>query len=219
MTRKTLARWVVKNPGWRALSILLAVVIWMNVATEPEMSTLIGVPVQFKDPAPGLEVMTRAPETVQLEIRGSSGELRDLASSRRAITLDFSAIHEPMEKTFTITRAETTLPRSVELIRATPAQLRFRFERSLQRSIPVTVRFTGALASGARLESYRIDPPNLQITGPEVNVRNVRAALTDAIDLGLVKREKPVMNISAYLPDPQLRFVSRPQVTVTMVVK
>ncbi len=219
MTRERFTRWVLKNSGWRLLSLALAVIIWMNVATEPEMSTLISVPVQFKDPADGIEVTTRAAETVQLETRASSGQLRDLANSRPAVTLDFSRVREPGDRTFTITRAETNLPRTVELLRASPAQIRFHFERSERRRVPVTVHFHGKLPNGLQLASFRVDPATQEIAGPESHVRNVQEAITDTLELSAVNPAKPIARADLYLLDNQVRFVSQPRVTVTMVLK
>jgi len=73
MMREKIGRWIIKNPGWRLLSLVLAVIIWMNVATEPEMSTFISLPVQFKDPPNGIEVSTRTVESVQVEANGRIG--------------------------------------------------------------------------------------------------------------------------------------------------
>ena len=132
MTAEAIGRWIVKNPGWRLLSLVLAVVIWMNVATEPEMSTFVSAPVQFKDPPDTLQIVGRPGENVQLETRGSSGQLRDLANSHPVITLDFSDVHQPGERVFKIMRNEVNLPRGVELIRAIPPEIHFRFERRKQ---------------------------------------------------------------------------------------
>lgn len=121
--------WVKKNLGWRLLSVAIAVLIWMSVASEPEMATLISVPVQYKQPGDDLEVSSRLVETVQLETQGPSGRLRQLAAARPAVILDFSRVKEPGERTFNITQDQINLPRGVELLRATPAQLRFLFEK------------------------------------------------------------------------------------------
>lgn len=129
MNAANFARWIVKNPGWRLLSLVLAFVIWMNVATEPEMSTFVSAPLQFKDPPETLQVAGRPGENVQLETRGSSGQLRDLANSHPVITFDFSSVHEPGDRIFPITRNEVNLPRGVELIRAIPSEVHFHFER------------------------------------------------------------------------------------------
>ncbi len=219
MKRDRVRRWIVKNPGWRILSLTLAIVIWMNVATEPEMSALISAPVQFRDPPDGIEVTTRAAESVQVEARGSSGQLRDLANSRPAITLDFSRVHEPGDRTFTITRAETNLPRAVEFLRASPAQIRFHFERSEHRHVPVTVLFHGKPPKGLSLQSFSVQPSTEEIAGPEAEVRKVKEAFTNNIDLAAVNVLKPVAKVDLYLQDTQVRFISEPRVTVTMVLK
>jgi len=219
MTRQTIGRWLFRNAGWRLLSIALAAIIWMNVATEPEMSTLISVPVQFKDPPDGIEVTTRAAETVQLEARGSSGQLRDLTNRRPAVTLDFSGVRDPGDRTFTIARPQTNLPRGVDLVRASPAQIRFHFERSEHRRVPVTVHFEGSLPDGMHLESFRVEPATQEIAGPETHVRKIREASTDTVELSTVNPKRPIAETDLYLPDPLVRFVSQPRVTVTMVLK
>ncbi|MDQ6675744.1 MAG: CdaR family protein [Acidobacteriota bacterium] len=218
MKAKTVAGWLFKNPGWKLLSLVLAIVIWINVATEPEMSTLISVPVQYKEPSANLEVSSRLAETVQLEMRGSSGRLRQLAQSQTAVILDFSKVREPGDRTFSITRAETNLPRGIELLRATPAQVRFHFERSERRTVPVIVNFTGTPPNGLRLGGHRTDPAMEEIIGPESHVRRVLAATTDVIDLGAVNPAKPSVTTEVYLSDPQVRFVGKPRVTVKMVL-
>lgn len=219
MMREKIGRWIIKNPGWRLLSLVLAVIIWMNVATEPEMSTFISLPIQFKDPPNGIEVSTRTAESVQVEARGSSGQLRDLASSRPAVTLDFSDVRDPGEHTFTIGRSAINLPRGVEILHTTPAQLRFHFERSAHKRVPVIVRFTGAPPNGLHVQSVRLQPETQEIVGPEASVRAVKEAVSDPVDLAAVNLTKPVVTAALYLSDAQVRFVSQPRVTVTMVLK
>jgi len=219
MKRAIFAKWLFSNPGWKLLSLALAVVIWINVATEPEMSSLISVPVQYKEPPGNLEVSSRLAETVQLEMRGSSGQLRELARSRTAVILDFSKVREAGDRTFSITREETNLPRGIELLRATPAQVRFHFERSERREVPVVVNFTGTLPNGLQLESHQTDPANEEIVGPESHVRRISAATTDVVDLRTVNPAKPSVTTEVYLSDPQVRFVKQPRVTVKMVLK
>lgn len=212
-------RWLMKNLGWRLLSLAIAIAIWMSVASEPEMATLISVPVQYKEPGNQLEVSSRLVETVQLETRGLAGRLRDLANARTAVILDFSKVTEPGERTFNITRAQTNLPRGVELLRATPAQLRFQFEKRETRTVPVRLRFSGTLPDGLELVSYEAIPATREITGPASKVRRVDDVLTDPIDLSAVRVKNPTAVTTAYISEPQVRFLGAPQVTVRMVLK
>ncbi len=211
--------WLTKNLGWRLLSLAIAILIWMAVASEPEMATLISVPVQYKEPGDDLEVSSRLVETVQLETRGLSGRLRELANSRTAVILDFSKVTQPGERTFNVTREETNLPRGVELLRVTPSQLRFQFEKRVTRTVPVRVRFSGVLAKGLSLESYQAQPAEREVVGPQSQVARVAEVLTDPVDLTAVQPNKAVAATIAFISQPQVRFVGTPQVTVKMVVK
>jgi hypothetical protein len=214
-----MTRWVKKNAGWRVLSISIAVALWMSVASEPEMATLISVPIQYKEPGGDLEVSSLLIETVQLETHGLSGRLRDLAAARTAVVLDFSTVTEPGERTFTVARAQTNLPRGVELLRATPAQLRFVFERRERRWVPVVVRVSGTLPAGITLAGMEAVPATKEIVGPASKVRRVDSVSTDPVNLAGLGLANPGRETIAYITEPQVRFVAGPRVTVKMVLK
>lgn len=206
-----MTRWLKKNFGWRLLSISIAVALWMSVASEPEVATSISVPVQYQEPGGDLEVSSHLVESVQLETYGLSGRLRDLAASRTVVALDFRKVTEPGERTFAITRAQTNLPRGVDLLRATPAQLHFQFERRERRWVPVLVRLSNG--SNAKVEAV---PPTKEIVGPASKVRRVAFVSTDPVDLPTANRPAQTL---AYIAEPQVRFVADPRVTVKMILK
>lgn len=211
-----MTRWLKKNLGWRLLSIAIAVALWLSVASEPEMATLISVPVQYKEPGNDMEMISRLVGTVQLETHGLSGRLRDISGSHTAVVLDFSKVTEPGEQTFNITRAQTNLPRGVELLRATPAQLHFQFERRERRSVPVVVRWSGELPGGAKMEAV---PAVKEIVGPSSKVRRVDSVSTDPVNVSVLQAANATAETTAFITEPQVRFVSDPRVSVKMVLK
>ena len=115
--------------------------LWIAVANEPELSTFVSVPIEFKDLPEELEISSDVMEKVELEMSGPSGELRDFAGSRTAVVLDLSDA-APGERTYRIHEGTLHLPRGLRLIRSIPAQVRFQFEPRRQRTVPVVVRFT-----------------------------------------------------------------------------
>jgi len=210
----SVVQWLFRNAGWKVLSLGIATLVWIAVYREPEMASIIAAPVQYKNIPANLEISSDIVESVDLETRGPAGLLRNLSEKKVAIVLDFSSVHDPAERTFTIQRANTNLPRGVELIRIVPSQLRFTFEHRIVRNVPVEPRFSDALPAGVKAVS---EPPELAITGPESKVRKVAFLSTDPADLQSVLEDKNV-RVTAYLPNSQLRFQGSPEVTVRLTV-
>ncbi|MGA2592327.1 MAG: hypothetical protein ABSH32_20640 [Bryobacteraceae bacterium] len=45
-----------QNVGWKLLSLAAAVLLWIAVASEPELSTFISLPVEYKNLPTDLEI-------------------------------------------------------------------------------------------------------------------------------------------------------------------
>ena len=136
-----LLRFTTRNAGWKLLSLLIAVLLWMTVASEPELATFVGVPVEYKNLPSDLEISSPVVNSVYLELRGPAGELRNFSERRAAVVLDMSEA-QPGESTFTVGRSNVVLPRGLRVMRAIPAQLRFEFQRVATRKVPVEARFS-----------------------------------------------------------------------------
>jgi YbbR domain-containing protein len=219
MTPRRVGAWMVKNMGWRLTSIAIAYVIWMNVATEPEMATIVSAPVQYRDTRNNLEISSPLVDRVELETRGPSGLLRALSNSRTVVILDFSDVKEPGQRTFTVTRSLTNLPQGVELLRATPAQIRLTFERRMQKTVPVHVRFQSSLPNGREMKGFEIDPPTKEIFGPASQVERISAVETDSVDLSSINLANPQIRVAVFVPEPKVRFLKDPQVTVKIALR
>jgi YbbR domain-containing protein len=206
-----------KNIGWKLLSLAAAVLLWVSVASEPELSTLHSVPVEYKGVPDDLEISSNFVESVFLEMRGSTGRLRDMRETRSAVVLDFSRVHQPGERTFTIDQTNVSLPRGIQLVRAIPAQLQFRFERRVVLQVPVEARFS-APHEGYAIQEHSVDPPKLTIVGPESSVKRTKAVVTDPIDIGGVLSSHE-FRVNTYLAEPQVRFQSSSHVQVRVVVR
>jgi hypothetical protein len=210
-------RWAFRNFLWKLLSLALAMLVWVAIYREPEMTSVLAAPVQFKNIPGALEISSEIVESVDLETHGPAGLLRNLSEKRVSIVLDFSGVHEPGERTFNIDRTNTNLPRGVELVRIIPSQLRFTFEPRIVRDVPVVPQVSGVLPGGLHIVKLVSTPPALAVTGPESKVGKISALHTDPVDLSSISEDKNV-RVTAYLPNPQLRFKASPEVTVRVLV-
>jgi YbbR domain-containing protein len=216
---KRIYAWLVKNPGWRILSLAIAYGIWFNVANEPEMSTIVSAPVQYRNAGNNLEISSPLVDRVELETSGPSGLLRNLSNSRTAVILDFSDVSEPGEHTFTINRASTNLPQGVELLRATPDQVRLLFERRERRTVPIHIRLIGTLPNGEILVGSQVSPESVDIFGPASQVEEVEFVETDSVDLASITPGHLSLKVGTFVPEPKVRISSPREVTVKITIR
>jgi len=208
---------VFEHFGWKLLSLVIAVVVWAMVASEPELGTLATVPLEYRNLPDDLEISSEPISQVVLELRGPSGELRSLTGMHPAVILDMSGI-QPGVHTFPIVGKNVKLPRGVRLVRTNPSEARFEFDRRLSHAVPVRVRLIGQGQDGYVVEKQEVEPPTLQIEGPAKRVSRINDVVTDPVDVsGVVGSSE--FRVNAFVDDPYVRFKATPQVVVTVTMK
>ncbi len=212
-------RFLVENTGWKLLSLLIAIILWALVASEPEMAAFATAPVEYKNLPDDLEISSEPVTEVSLELRGSSGELRGISDGalRPAVILDMSGVR-PGEHTFAINSSGVKLARGLRLIRAIPSEVRLDFDRRVVKNVRVIPRFTGEDKNGYVVEKWSIVPPELQVSGPEDHVATIHQVVTDPIDVSNVLGTSE-FRVNAYVGDSYVRFHTSPQVAVSVTMK
>jgi YbbR domain-containing protein len=211
-------RWVKHNFGWKLASLALAVLLWFAVVGEPELVTIQAVPLLYGNLPDGLLVLSDTPDDVQAELRGPSGSLTRANLSNVFASLDLSGVAGPGEQTFTLSSKEFSLPEGVEFLRAVPSQLRLRFDRSMKRDVPITIRLQGTPPAGYRIAGQQIIPGRLRVSGPEARVKEIAGAETDLIDVsGMIQTTETKVN--AFVSDTKVQLDSSPVVTVRVTIE
>jgi YbbR domain-containing protein len=208
---------ITRNLLWKLVALVAAVVIWINVSNEPELATDITVPVEYNNLPQDLDISSPIVDSIHVEARGPSGQLRNLHDSRIAVIIDFATVKAPGQRTFTVTGNELKLPRGIQLIRTTPAQLRFTFENHETREVPVNVAFSGKIPDGFSVASVETLPASLSIAGPRSRVDNTPRLNADPFDLSNVTADTE-QTLAVYAAEPEVRIVSKPQVRVKVRV-
>jgi YbbR domain-containing protein len=193
-----------QNLGWKLLSLLLAVVLWLAIAREPEVAASLSVPVEFKNMRDDLDIIGNLPDRVILEVRGPSGRLTRDNLSTVAAVLDLSDA-QPGERTYNIRGRNLNLPAGVAFYRAVPSQLTLRFDQLAVKEEPVQPVFVNRPAS-YRIASQEFSPAQVRIRGSEDRVQAINQVKTDPMDLSGVAGEQ-VFHTHLNVGDAQVRLV------------
>ncbi|MEI9971074.1 MAG: hypothetical protein WDO73_02920 [Ignavibacteriota bacterium] len=164
---------VTSNFGWKLLSLAIAVVVWGVVANEPELSTFATAGVEYRNLPEDLEVSSDPVNTVKLEVRGPSGQLRGVGPNGALpeVILDMSKML-PGDRTFPIGDSNVKLVRGVHLVRAIPSQVRFHFERRTERTLKVSPQFRDR--EGYEVVKFTVKPDSIPIAGQRAMLRRWR---------------------------------------------
>lgn len=211
-------RLITENSGWKLLSLVAAFAVWVNVASDPELTTIISVPVVYRNYPKDLLITSETSGVISVEARGPGRQIRELPDSHSAAVIDLSSVAGPGERTFTLTSAELALPRGVILVRTVPAQMRFTFERKGNRSLSVEVPFSGALPEGVSISNQTVSPAELSVSGPESHMWEASPLVADPLDLSKVHGDTE-QTLTVYSSDPEVRISGSPRVRVKIQVK
>jgi YbbR domain-containing protein len=193
-----------QNLGWKLLSLLLAVALWMAIAREPEVATSLSVPVEFKNMRDDLDIIGNLPDRIFLEVRGPSGRLtRDNLSTVAAVLDLFDA--QPGVRTYDIRGRNLNLPAGVVFYRSVPSQLTLHFDQLAVKEEPVQPVFVNQPAS-YRIASQEFSPVKVRIRGSEDRVQAIQQVKTDPMDLSGVAGEM-VFHTHLNIGDAQVRLL------------
>ena len=204
-----------RNLGWKILSLVIAIALWISVAREPEVATSLSVPVDFKNMRDDLDIDGNLPDRVRLEVRGPSGSLTRDSLSEVAVVLDLSDA-QAGERTYSVRSRNLNLPSGVVFYRAVPSQLTLHFDQLVMREELVQPLYVNK-PPGYRVASQQFTPARVRIRGSQDHVGAINQIRTDPIDLSGGAGER-VFHTHLNVGDTQVRLVEVPA-DITVRVK
>ena len=91
MTGASLKTLITHNFGLKALALCASFGLWYNIASEPDLATIVSVPVDYKNFPKDLVISSEIVDSISVEARGPSSRLREMQESRVAAIIDFAA--------------------------------------------------------------------------------------------------------------------------------
>ncbi|MGB8014110.1 MAG: CdaR family protein [Terriglobales bacterium] len=205
-----------QNFGFKLVSLLLAIGLWLAVARDPVAEVEMKVPIEFQHFPDTLEIDSANVTEVQIRVRGPERLIHRLQPADVRAEIDLANVR-PGEQTFDLNGGEVHVPQDLEVVQVKPPQFHVSFDSRETRVVEVRPRVTGSFASGLWVAKVIADPPNVVITGPHNRVEAVEAATTDPVDASGAMTRASFMT-QAYVPDPLIQVVHPTPIRVTVIM-
>lgn len=173
---------LIENKWLKLLSIFLAVLLFI-FSRQPSTDVRInGVPVEFHGVPPGMEIVTDDSPQVTVRLTGPRNVVTSLTSNQIWVVAKLTN-KEPGARIAHLQPSNVRRPDHVEVIQITPPSLRLHLERTASRSVIVDAKMDQRLMAGLEIYNIHIDPPVVDIEGPESEVEKIDRLYTETVNL------------------------------------
>lgn len=200
----------IENKGLKLTALALAILLFA-VSRQPISDVkLFNVPLEYRGLSPGVEISGDVEQTVSLRVRGARDLVRSLSPSQLSVIADLTS-KEPGERVVQLRPNDVSLPdNSIQVIQIEPASIRLVLEPKLKKSVTVEAQFMGQLAEGLEIYRTSVEPPTIEIEGPQSQLNKVSHVLTETVNLSgrnkdfrtTVDVETPQRSLRVLTPSP-----------------
>ena len=190
--RRFIKEYVLENWSLKVTALLLAVMLWLIVRSEPGLERVIrGVPLEVQLPR-HMEITREDPISVEVTVRGAA--LSDLLLNQPVPTtcmVDLSGAKEG-EHVITLTPENVKISKGsgIDVTQVNPARVTLVLERTVSKEVPITVPVRGEPSHGFEIYDRLSRPAAMTISGPRSHVEAVREIATEAISIS--EQRQPV---------------------------
>ncbi len=203
----------VNNIELKVGSLLLAILLWLQIAGQPVQRTLL-LPVEFVNIPLEMEIANDYQKEIEVIIRSRSTASFD--ERQLAVVVDLRGVEPGVERSFPL-GSESVLnrPYDVEVLDFTPAQIRLQLDNTVEKRIEVRPQIVGQPEDG--FEVTRVEAPEVMVRGPEFRVEDVTEVQTEPIDIeGLASTM--VQQVPLDIGDSGVR-IDPPSVSVVVTIE
>ena len=212
-----LRRYLLHNFSLKLVSLALAVGLWLAVAHDPVAEVAVDVPVQFHNIPENLEISSEDVPRAQIWVRGPERIVRNLQPPDIYAAIELAG-EKAGQRTFDLTVSQIHQPRELEVVQIVPSQFHVSFDTRLTRQIPIHPRVVGTFAAGHAIGQVLAEPSTVTVSGPQMRVEAVEAAITDVIDASGTMDRATFMR-HAYVSDPLVQVMNPNPVRVTVIME
>ncbi len=172
----------VENKGLKALSLLLAILLFI-VSRQPVIDLrVIGVPIEYRGLNPGVKIVGGAEQTVSVRVSGPRDVVRSLPPNQLLVIADLNG-KEPGERVVQLKVDEASLPDNVKVMQIEPASIKIKLEPNATKRVRIEAQLSGKVAEGREIYGVDLNPAEVEIEGPQSVVDRIDHLDTESVNV------------------------------------
>ena len=206
-----------KRLGLKSFSLALAAVLWAMVSGDKVVERSVRVPLEYQNVPKGMDLIGTPPETVDVRVRGASVALASLGQNDVVVVLNLEGAR-PGSRLFHLTTTDVRTPFGVDVMSVQPSTVSLQFERVTTRMVRILPAIEGDPAPGFLKGRVTVEPPVVEVIGPETRVDALVAASTDVLEIERATASiREELTVGVVDSSVRLREPRRATVTVDVV--
>ena len=207
-----------RNISLKLAALGLGTLLWFFVSGQ-QVERPVSVPVFYRNPPPGLQIVGPQLEEANVHIRGSYNQISQLGRNDVAVVADLAGAKAGVV-VIPLTVGQVSAPLGIEVTQVDPAAVTITLEKAGSVEVPITPAITGRPAPGFAVTGWTCDPPRAVLVGPASRLDAVKSATTEAISVeGASASVTQTVNVGVADPELRLGGVRTARVTVTIARK
>lgn len=171
-----------KDWGFKALSLLFAVLMWYFVVGEDKVDMTVYVPIEITNLPQNLIIANQFKKQLEVTVSGPRGLVRTITNQRISRSIDLTDAR-PGTQIFQNKPENIKFPRGITIQRIQPANITLSIDTLLEKELPINAVVTGEPAVGFRVVSITAKPSSLSLKAPAEALKITDFLSTKPVDL------------------------------------
>ncbi len=173
-----------KNSMLKISSVLIAILLWVVVATESIILVDEEIPIKFNGLERGYAAVADV-ANVYIKAKISKDNNDAIINQNIALTIDVADL--PIgESSYKLDASMFTVPNDYDIMEIVPKNIVITVDQIVARQVKIEPTFENEVANGFLIDKYVLDPANVVIEGVSAVVNNIKSVKTHPINLSRV---------------------------------
>ena len=188
-----------QNLGLKILSLVISIILWASLKYTSPVSlynyyqTSLYVPIKYVNTPEGF-VAIHTDDKVLIELKAQPAKVASISSSNFSAVVDLSNC-KLGNNTVDV---DLKFPPEVTITNVQPAKVNLDLEEYSSMQIPISLRITGVPSNGYKLNSSKVIPEEVTVSGSVSSIKKVKKILADVDVSGINTSTKFFIPLQAF---------------------